>query len=305
MNTAVLFLIFNRADTTERVLESIRKARPERLYVACDGPRRRHASDEGDILRTRAVVEQGIDWPCRMQTRFLQENLGCARAVASAIDWFFEQEEEGIILEDDCLPDPSFFRFCSELLERFRADHSIGHIGGNTFFPGAKTMEASYYASHLNHIWGWATWRRAWKHYDHKMHQWPEFRNSVKMMQISGSRKSRRHWHYHFNLAFRDHIDTWDYRWTFACWRNELISLLPKINLVANIGFDARATHTTGANSGNPAATADSLDFPLQHPPKIKIDGVADHFVQEHYFSRLPGPRRRFKQFLKTLFPSH
>lgn len=162
---AVLFLIFNRLDTASRVFEAIREARPFRLYIAADGPRLHKLGELEACISVRRLVTQ-IDWPCEIHTLFREQNLGCARAVKEAIDWFFEHEEEGIILEDDCLPRPEFFSFCSEMLDRWRNNKEIMMISGTNYLFGKISSSYDYYFSHFAAIWGWATWKRAWTQLD-------------------------------------------------------------------------------------------------------------------------------------------
>src|SRR6478736_1770065 len=164
--TPILFIVFNRPDTTRVVFEAIRKVKPKKLYIAADGIRSKVKSDEENCAKVRAIVND-VDWECDVKTLFHEENLNCGKAPSTAISWLFENEEEGIILEDDCLPSTSFFLFCEELLERYRYDSRVMHIGGNNFLNGwQKDNDYSYYFSRSGHIWGWATWRRAWNKFD-------------------------------------------------------------------------------------------------------------------------------------------
>lgn len=172
MHSAVLFLVFNRPDTTRQVLDSIRQARPPRLYVAADGAREDRPGERERCERVRGIATD-VDWPCEVHTLFRARNLGCKTAVSGGISWFFEQEEEGIILEDDVLPDQSFFVFCEELLERYRHEAKVTMISGDYFHGNNHQPTASYFFSRYTHIWGWASWRRAWQHYDREMAQWP------------------------------------------------------------------------------------------------------------------------------------
>lgn len=175
-STPILFLIFNRPDTTRIVFKRIREIRPSKLYVAADAPRANKLGEAELCMETRAIIKD-IDWPCELKTLFRDENLGCKLSVSGALDWFFENEECGIILEDDCLPDLTFFSFCKELLERYKDDDRIGHIGGNCFLPGQIAKELSYDFCSITHIWGWATWRRVWKNMDVQFHFWEEHKN--------------------------------------------------------------------------------------------------------------------------------
>src|SRR5262249_47548369 len=171
----VLFLVFNRPETTARVMEAIRAAGPERLYVAADGPRDSKTGEAEHCAEVRQLA-MNVDWPCDVRTLFRDRNLGCRRAVSSAITWFFEQEPEGIILEDDCLPSFDFFPYCAELLERYRDDERVMAICGSAYADVSSDYPHSYYFSYYADMWGWATWRRAWLHYDNRMDRWPVFK---------------------------------------------------------------------------------------------------------------------------------
>ena len=175
--TPILFMIFNRPDTTARVFERIRGIKPSRLFVSADGPRLQKPDEAEQCIQARAVIQK-IDWECEVKTKFSDKNQGCKMGVNSAINWFFEHVDEGIILEDDCLPDISFFPFCQTLLELYRNDERIMHIGGSNFQDGKLRDDGSYFFSGINHIWGWATWKRAWKQYDVQIRSLPSLRNN-------------------------------------------------------------------------------------------------------------------------------
>ena len=284
MDSPVLFVTFNRPSESAQVLARIREARPSRLYLASDGPRRGHPADVDKVGRTREAVLSSVDWTCTVKTLFREENLGCARAVAEAIDWFFDHEEEGIILEDDCLPDPTFFRFCAEVLERYRDNPAIGHVGGNTFHGVRTDLKTSYYFSALNHIWGWATWKRAWALNDPTMREWPAWRSEDRLFRLLGSRRRSHYWEKAFEGAHSGSIASWGYAWTFACWEQGLISVLPRCNLVRNIGFGADATHTRSPGALNPARESYPMKFPLVHPDEVRIDCRADKQILDRHF---------------------
>ena len=216
MRSPVLLIAFNRPATTRRVFESIRAARPPRLYYAVDGPRPDRPSEAGRCEEVRSIVDS-VDWPCEVRTLFRESNLGCRRGVSSAIDWFFEHEPEGIVLEDDVLPTRGFYAFCDNLLERYRSDARVGLISGCNLIASRHSPEASYFFSHYNHIWGWASWRRAWQHYYVAMNDWPRWRDSGGLETLSvGSRRFERYWRRIFDRVYAGEIDTWDYQWTFA-----------------------------------------------------------------------------------------
>lgn len=282
MKTPVLFLVFNRPDKTRTVFGSIRQAKPERLFVAADGPRKGRKEDEELCRETREIIRQ-VDWPCDIKTLFREENLGCKRAVSSAIDWFFEHVEEGIILEDDCLPDQSFFKFCEEMLERYRENERVGMISGNNFQFGKLQNDHSYYFSKYSHIWGWATWRRAWRKYDVNISSWPELKKRHKLSYMFNL-KDRYYWKSIFNDTYAGKIDTWDYQWTYACFMNNYLSIMPAVNLVSNIGFsDEHSTHTRHRNKFADMPRF-SLPFPLSHPKVVAPDIESDRMVQRNNY---------------------
>jgi hypothetical protein len=285
MTAPVLFLVFNRPDTTGRVFQVIREARPCRLFVAADGPRPGR-DDEADRCAEVSRIATAVDWPCEVKTLFREHNLGCKRAVSSAIDWFFTQVDEGIVIEDDCLPDPSFFRYCTELLERWRDDERVMGISGDNFIGAQWQPPGSYYFSRFPHIWGWASWRRAWVHYDVAMRDWPLHRDMGLMKKIfPASRLQQRRWASMFDRLERGDIDTWDYQWSFACWKRGGLTCIPAVNLVTNIGFGPQATHTHNAEASLARLPRGRLEFPLSDPPLVAAAEPPDAWSEQQLFS--------------------
>ncbi len=299
METPVIFLIFNRPDTTARVFAEIAKARPRRLLVVADGPRPHRPDDVEKCAAARAVIER-VDWPCEVMTNFADTNMGLKDRVASGLTWGFEQVEEAIVLEDDCVPHPTFFRFCEELLNRYCDDERIMAITGNNFQFGRRRTPYSYYFSRYNHCWGWASWRRAWQHYDHGMCLWPEIRDGDWLYDILQDRSAIRYWRRIFQRTYDNEINSWAYRWTFACWVQSGLTITPDINLVSNIGFRADAAHTV--DRWNPRANlpATPMEFPLRHPPFVVRHVEADRYIQKTAFSR-PGLGARVVRKLRWM----
>lgn len=291
---AVLFLVFNRPDTTARVFEVIRRERPARLYVAADGPRQGHPTDGERCAAVRNLV-QSIDWPCEPHFLLRENNLGCRRAIGSAITWFFEHEPEGIILEDDCLPDPSFFPYCSTLLERYRDDARVMHISGANFQRGTVRGRSSYYFSRYVHVWGWASWRRAWAAYDADMVLWDEFVSSGGLRSTLQGTGERRYWSRVMARAAAGQIDTWDYQWTFSVWSQHGLAVIPNVNLVENIGFGSDATHTSGKWTARFRIPVHPIGR-LEHPRLVIPDREADAFTFDRYF-RVPLQTRLRRSF--------
>lgn len=268
MQTAVLFLVFNRPEPTRRVFEAIRAARPARFYVAADGPR---ADREGEAERCADVraIATAVDWPCEVRTLFRDANLGCKRGVAGGIAWFFAHEAEGIILEDDVLPDESFFPYCATLLERYRDDAEISMISGCNLIGDRHGADTSYVFSRYLHVWGWASWRRAWSAYDIELRGWPSATASAKLSTVLGGRTAAiDYWTAIFDRMARGEIDTWDYQWVFASWMHDMKAIIPAATLVENIGFGEEATHTTGTAPAVAQVHPKEMTFPLSHPVK-------------------------------------
>jgi len=283
--TPVLFLVFNRPDVTVQVFEAIRKAKPPRLYVAADGPRKDRPGESENCIQVRQIATQ-VDWPCEVKTLFRDQNLGCRHAVSSAIDWFFENELEGIILEDDCLPHPSFFRFCDELLERYRFNLRIGQVGGGNFQFGFRHNDQSYYFSKYTHIWGWATWRDRWQGtFDISISDWPNVKKSRSIKPLLNSSEEWRYWSRIFNKVYNKNIDTWDYQWLYANWMQDRLTVLPNVNLISNIGFSEEAAHTK-SNDIMANLPVFEMVFPLKHPPAILQDIVLDDRSFKRIFKR-------------------
>ncbi len=290
VKTPVALVVFNRPNTTAQVFARIAAAHPSRLFVMADGPRPDHPGDVETCAKARAITE-AIDWPCEVHRDYAAENVGCGRRVASGIDWVFQQVEEAIILEDDCLPDPTFFPFCDELLARFRGDERIMAVSGDNFQGGRSRTRYSYYFSIVSHVWGWATWRRAWRHFDPGMSRWPEIRDGAWLADLLGDRHAVRYWTEIFDGMLQRPKDIWDYAWFFACWAQGGLTVLPNVNLVSNIGFDERATHTR-IPTPRAMVPAGGMAFPLVHPPYVLRDTQAEHRTQRHFF-RVKEPRGR------------
>ncbi len=282
MDTPVALIIFNRPDCTERVLKAIAKAKPSRLFVIADGPRPDRPDDIEKCIATRAVIDK-VDWECEVITDYSDINLGCKMRPVSGIDRVFEQVEEAIILEDDCLPDPSFFPFCEELLERYRHDERVMMIGGINFLGNFQTTYQSYYFSLFGGTWGWATWRRAWKLNDPDMKLWPQVQEMGILEKIFPIPEQCNYWKGYFQKVYDGTItDAWDYQWLLSCWINSGYRVFPEVNLVSNIGFREDATHTFGESPLANMETA-GIAFPLKHPQFIFRSIEADEKIQESF----------------------
>jgi hypothetical protein len=302
----ILFIIFNRPDTTQRVFDKIKEAQPQRLYVAADGPRATKPAEAEMCEQARAIIKR-VDWPCEVKTFFRDSNLGCKHAVSSAIDWYFENEEEGIILEDDCLPANDFFRYCDTMLERYRHDTRIRHVGGCNLQMGQKWGDASYYFSNMTHVWGWAGWRRVWKEYDKELSRYHSNEIRPQLGTIFSDKFIVDTWEELFNHVKGGRIDTWDYQLGFLNFFNNSLSVIPNVNLISNIGFGENSTHTTDANSLNANLPLGKLGD-ITHPLYVLPQKGADLFTLRYDFNiearwkKYNRPKYKVKRWFKGLF---
>ena len=300
LNVPVLFIVFNRPDETKRVFERIAEAKPKKLYIAADGPRLKNESDLEKCKTVRKIILDKIDWECEVKTLFRENNLGCRVAVSSSIDWFFSQEEEGIILEDDTLADISFFSFCEELLKKYRNDTRIGMISGDNFGFGFKRNIDSYYFTRYTHIWGWATWRRVWEGYSVDIPDYTKFREENWLEDIFSEEREIEFWKSNFDKVGLQKFDTWDFQFVYHNLKNGRLNIMPAVNLITNIGFNSNATHTTGESKyGN--LKAESMKFPLIHPEFFIVDSKSSELSRVSFLPPLEQPTLRIDQQQKFL----
>lgn len=304
--TAILFLIFNRSDTTQLVFDQIRKLRPRFLYVAADGPRKNMPNDIEKCSETRKIIE-GIDWECNLKTLYRQENLSCGPSVSEAITWFFNHEEEGIILEDDCLPDLTFFTFCSELLSKYRNSDKVMMISGTKLAEDNLPTDNYYFTKYAN-IWGWASWRRVWLNYQFKIND-DKRTISETLAQVLPSRSERWYWLSEFSKLKNNKVNTWDYQLLYAIWQQGGLAISPSINMIKNIGFNNNSTRTFLHDSLK-MPDSNQMSFPLSHPEKIEINQLIDQriflSVYSHKFSRIYRllQENGIKQIISYVFKS-
>jgi hypothetical protein len=265
-------VVFNRPVQTARVLARIAQARPRELLVIADGPRSGNAAEARNCAAVRALIDR-IDWCPRIHRIYSDSNLGCKTRLSTGLSELFARTEEAIVIEDDCLPDPSFFRYCDELLERFRSHEHVMSIGGTNFQYGWP-CDTSYFPTRFAHVWGWASWRRAWKRYDVAMADWPLHRADPVILDLP-TPHYRQYWTRIFDMVHTGQIDTWDFQWTYAHMRFGGVSVAPHVNLVENIGFERGATHTARVPQWlrQPAA---SIEFPLRHADVHVPDSARD-----------------------------
>lgn len=304
MKTPVALIIFNRPDSTVRVLEAIASAKPEKLFVIADGPRPNRTDDQEKCAAARDVIRQ-VNWDCQVSTNYSEYNLGCGLRPATGINWVFDNVEEAIILEDDCLPHPGFFPYCEELLERYREDERVMMIGGVNFLGELKSPFQSYYFSRFGSSWGWASWKRAWRLYDYEMKLWPTVRDAGLLEQLFLDPIHCRYWKEIFQKTYESNTnDVWDYQWLLACWINSGYRIFPEVNLISNIGFRDDATHTFG-NGPFANMKTDGLELPLKHPPFVFPSIEADNRIMENFCVlegwRKPEPRGFASRVVKKL----
>ena len=301
LNTAVLFLVFNRLDTTKQVFEAIRQAKPPRLYVAADGPR---ANKEGEVDQTQAVREyimQNVDWNCEVKTLFRKKNLGCKYAPSTAITWFFENEEMGIILEDDCLPSQSFFWFCEELLEKYKNDDSVYIISGDSRGTEFINMQEDYGFCKYPMIWGWASWAKVWVNYDAELLDWPANRNTLPK-QISQNKPTIKFWKNIFDRMYKKEIDAWDYQFSYQLLKNQARCIVPRVNLVTNVGFGANATHTFNVESRDANRSKYEITIPLGHSLGNDSERKINDFYDRNIFFKNGFFMRVINKLLRIFF---
>lgn len=283
LTTPVLFLVFNRPEPTKQVFEQIRLAKPKQLFIAADGPRAHKEGEAERCAQVREIATQ-VDWECEVKTLFRDQNLGCKKAVSSAIDWFFTQVEQGVILEDDCVPNLSFFTFAQELLNKYADDERVMMISGDNFQNGQKRGEASYYFSCYPHIWGWATWRRAWgKYYDVEMKSFPEYKAAGRIKEVFSNPVEQQFWMNNFQEVYDGKVDTWDFQWVYAIFSRQGLCAVPNVNLISNIGFNSDATHTKTGGEGSANLTTGNLGE-IIHPKVVERNVEADEYESKHVF---------------------
>lgn len=281
LDTAVAFCVFNRLETTKRVLSEIRKAKPPRLYIIADGPRSDREEDRAKVESVRQYIEENIDWECSVYKNYSKYNLGCGRRMPSGLDWVFETEEEIIVLEDDCVPSASFFRYCQEMLEYYRYQDEIMMISGNNPYAGRYDSREIYFFTKVPFVWGWATWKRAWKLYDYNLSSLPDNRRNPEFKKIF-PRMS--YWVYmaQFETLYKHQYDAWDYQLLYAGVLYDKLNIVPARNLVENIGLGEESTHTGEMPNWMSKKTSE-VSFPIVFREKV----MWDHGFDMGYFKNM------------------
>jgi hypothetical protein len=300
MKTPVVLIIFNRPAQTEKVFEAIRQAKPPKLLVIADGPRPNRPDDAKKCAAAREIIDR-VDWDCEVLKNYSDSNLGCDPRIASGLNWVFETVEEAIILEDDCVPHPTFFPYCEELLERYRYDERVMNVSGQNVLFGRGSADYSYYFSCYTLCWGWATWRRAWQYFDVDVKLWPEIRDKNLIQNILVDPYAVKVWSRTVQLLYDGYLTGWDFKWMFACWIQNGLCAISNVNLVTNIGHDSEATHTSDANSPYNNMPVEPITFPLNHPSFIVRNLEADKFTQRTLFDYDPNLAKRVQRKLKKI----
>ena len=300
LKTPVAFIVFKRPQETQRVFAEIRKVKPPKLLVIADGPRSDRPGEDQDCLATRTIIDQ-VDWECEVLTNYAEVNLGCRQRVSSGINWVFDTVEEAIILEDDCLPHPTFFRFAEELLDRYRDDQRIMSISGQNVQFGRKRTDNSYYFSQYNHCWSWASWRRAWQHYDLDMKLWPEIRDGNFLADVLGDPHAVKIWTNIFQLCYEGKLQSWAYQWTFASFIQSGMNILANVNLACNIGHGMGGTNTEDVNSPYSNMAVEAITFPMKHPSFAIRDMQADNFTQNTLYDYDPPLLKKVQRKVRKL----
>ncbi len=304
--TPILLIAWRRPGKTIKVIEKIKEIKARKIYVACDGFISDDKINNIKVQETREIIKNSINWECELKKLFSDSNQGCKKGVSNAINWFFKNEKEGIILEDDCLPHLDFFYFCEEMLRKYRFDDRIWSITGQNIQNNIWRGDSTYYFSKYSHCWGWASWRRCWEKYDRDIQNWPKFKKSKLLNNFFERKIERKYWENIFdNLYYKSKPDTWDYQWTLTCLINSGLTIIPNQNLIENIGFDNEATHTKTTLFNTKIFNFNrytSKIFPIIHPIYIHSDKNADKYTELNCYSGHSFYRvESFKSFLKKI----
>lgn len=305
LDVPVLIIVYKRLDTTLKVLECIRKARPKHLYVSSNAPNPNLTDDPKKVEAVRKAFDTQIDWPCEVHKLYRTEHLSAKHSISGGISWFFSHVKEGIILEDDCEVSPSFFPFCAEMLNRYRHNEKVFHISASNFQMGQnRAGEQSYFFSRYNHIWGWAGWRRSWEKFDITMKNLDLDSHRKALEKLFDRPQDRAYWEHLFRYVASGNLDTWDYQYMFTMWKHGGLGVIPKVNMVSNLGFGADATNSVDPNFALAGLAAEDLTFPLVHPKDVLVSEAADLYTSDFFFGISKAAKTGFlKVRVATLIP--
>lgn len=296
----VLVLAFNRPESIRMIFEPIRKYQPDRLYLACDGPRPENDSDEKLVRETQEAMQEAVNWPCEVKKLYRGHNLGCTKAVAGAISWFYENEEFGVIVEDDVMMSVDFFKFAEELLPYYQNDSRIMMIGAPNK-RHAPLASSTYKFSTYTYIWGWATWRRAWAKMDLEMKNWPKY-SKLDLFKTYGLLPGLLKWR-SYKAAFRYiRSGSWDTRWAFAVCYNHGLCIIPGTNLSRNIGIGNgdSANYQVGDEDPYEQLAIGKMEWPLHHPNTVIVDKSQMRLSQADYlYQRYIGFKKRIRKICR------
>lgn len=301
----VALFIFNRPEITQHMVNILQNVNLTTLFVIADGPRSGNLDDKVLCRQTREIVDS-ISWGCKVHRLYRDNNLGCGHSPAQGLAWIFSQVDRCIILEDDCIPHPSFFNYCNELLERYIANPRIMMISGDNYLLGRHPISDSYLFSVNTQTHGWATWRRAWCAYDFYMKDWPQLRSLSWLTELLGSKSYAKSWLKNFDFAFHEsnhnsRCSFWDYQWIYACWKSNGLTIIPAVNLISNVGYGQIATHTLEDDHPLAALACEEISFPLRHPVRIARDHKADDIIKITAFGYKPLFMKIYRKIFKVL----
>lgn len=276
MKLPVLLLAYNRPEETIKILKYLLKLKIKKIFISIDGPKK----NLEDYEKSNELIKKIKQFQIKTsRINILKKNYGCKTAVEKGINWFFSHVDKGIILEDDCIPNKSFFIFCEKMLLRYK-NTKVKVVSGNNFLQNQIKISDHYYFSKFNHCWGWATWRSAWAQYDGSLKNWKKFKESKKWKNFFLNKVDRKYWEKIFDLCLKNHFDSWAYPWLYSIWYNNGYTIIPKYNLVNNVG----AIGTHNSFNSNFKFLAKNLRHNFKHPKKIKFNDIADDFVMRNFF---------------------
>jgi len=307
LQAPVTVFFYRRPDHLRQVMTKIREARPAVLFGVSDGPKPGNEEIQKGVEESRRIFREMIDWPCRWELLERETNLGSYLSVSRGLDWVFERVAETIVLEDDTVPDLTFFRFAGELLEKYRDDPNVGAVCGNNYDdPNDWTSEASYRFTRYHHSWGWGTWKRAWQYFDREEKLLVEIPRIKKENWMGLSRKEWAYWERCLQRTYARKLDAWDYRWTLSLWDKHMCCIIPRVNLVRNIGFDAKATHTVERDFADlEMHSVCPMKFPLKNPSDSQSNALCDDLVFQSHYEKLEGRRNlwhKIRDRMKKIF---
>lgn len=296
----VTLIFYRRPERFLQVLRAVRGYRPETIYAIADGATNADVESQGRVRECREMLAREIDWPCRIERIFADNNLGLKERVESGLDRVFAATSFSIILEEDCVPRGEFFRFVESIREQWEGEEKIGAISGNCFLPASFPLSDDYFFSRYPHIWGWGTWARCWEKHDRSDAIWP-LPGGLKALWPDMSPREIRYWEKVFGRVYGHQLKTWDYRWLLSFWRNQWIAVTPRDNLVENIGFGEGATNTRDVDVHSGVERIGLMSFPLRHSKQVKLHQAADQAVFINHYLRMEGKLSFWRRLRRSM----